>query len=266
MKNLNDVSILDELHKAIRPHTPAERAALKAEIEQDGSIHDPILWAHLYGGVEAVVDGHTRLSIYEELLNEQPDAYLEEPKLVEVESLRDCSVDEAVEWIKRHQSARRNIDSVASLYGVGKEFLETEATSTELAEKYGLTPSQVRHAGALAENVDQADALEPGTKEAVLESDMSKSFLRDAEPEDIVASARPGAAKPKGPLDSFKPLTKAVAKAIAEMKVASRAVNALQNEQTPNEYSEQCVEYIRSLNAFLEDLQAEVERWIGASV
>lgn len=265
MKKIDDLVIVDELHKAIRCHTPAEREALKAEIKSDASIHDPVLWARLYGGVEAVVDGHTRLAIRDELLEEE-DLFIDEPRTAEVESLRDCSVEEAVEWIRRHQSARRNLETLADIYGIGKEFLETDATSTELAEKYNVSPSQVRHAGTLAENVDEAEALAPGTKDAVLESDLSKSFLRDAEPADIVASARPGAPKPKGPLDGFKPLTKAVAKAKAEMKVASRAVNELQNEQTPTEYSEQCVEYLRSLNAFLDDLQSEVERWMGASL
>ncbi len=260
-----DLIILDELKAAVRAHTPAEYAALKAEIISSGIIHDPILWARLSGGIEVLIDGHTRLEILEALRKDS--VLIDEPRTVEIEALRDGTVEDAVQWIRTHQASRRNDESLARTYLIGQDFLKSEATSTEIAEKHGVTPSQVRHAGTVAAKIDAADKLSPGTKAAILQSDVPKSVIRDSEPEEIVNAVSSGRRpKPPGQLDNFRPLLSSATKAAAELKAASRACNELINNQTPSDWSNECEEKLKTAHQAIADLTSAVEKWMKASV
>jgi hypothetical protein len=268
VRTLSDLTIDEHLQKAIRPHTPAERAALKAEIIKDGAIHDPILYARLDGGgYEVVVDGHGRAEIYEELANgTEEERAIEMPACIEVEALYGKSVDEAMLWIVRHQISRRNENSLDLLYGVGKEFRNGLKTSAEIAAEYNLTPQRVRHAGTLADSIDDAEKEFPGSKEEILNSDLSPAFVRETGPEDLVRSAKSGAKEraPKGPLEHFSKLTNEIAKMWSAKKAASRCVNDLLNEEGPTKFSEDLLLALNELNFKLQDVDEKCDEWVKA--
>jgi len=267
MKKIDDLVIVDELHKAIRCHTPAEREALKAEIKSDASIHDPVLWARLYGGVEAVVDGHTRLAIRDELLQEE-DLFIDEPRTAEVESLRDCSVEEAVEWIRRHQISRRNIHALDELYAIGKSLRETGKTSAQIAVENGITPSRARHAAAMADKIDAAETLVPNSREAILSSDVSPSAIRDSEPSELLemAGVLPRKNRNNGPLSVFSAITKAIATLKSSRAAISRAINTIQSQDGDSLFSEDCISRNQSISDAIDELESSVESWIASKV
>jgi protein gp37 len=94
-------------------------AKLRDDIRKNG-MHDPILFARL-GGVNLVLEGHTRLMVAMDLgLEEIPAKEVTEP----FESLEEVQL-----WMVRHQFQRRNLSTVEKLElaWLSKETLERQA-------------------------------------------------------------------------------------------------------------------------------------------
>lgn len=250
-----DLVVLDEIVAAVRGLSATERQALKDEIATDGKILDPLLWYRSSHGECVMVDGHHRDMICDEL--QEANADFPEPELLEVESLRGAVTEDVVEWVRRHQASRRNDESLQKVYQVGKAYLQGSASSTELATEFGMTSSQVRHAGTVAAKVDEAEEFEPGSKDAILASNLTPNAIRTAPtPSSIVESAKSGASRIReshaSPAESFKPITTAIG-------ALSRAVNKKVNETTSNSWSDKIAELIN-------EISGQVGEWTASEV
>lgn len=259
---LNDLSILPELQDALKPLPEKQLQGLRESIQSEGKFLSPILWARLGDGTHCVVDGHNRINIWDEISADDLNS-ASEPEIQEVEELRGCSLEQATEWIKRHQVNRRNDeDLVRQMYQIGSEWRSSDKTSAEIAEEYGLTDSQVRHAGKIASVLDEAESIEPGTIEKILEDEsVTPSSIRNSSPAEVVDRAHRGADAPKGPLSHFEPLNRAIAKLRSQSGILSRAIQSAENQTTPCEFSERLAQLTRELNGVLDDIEESAKNW-----
>lgn len=260
MKPLDDIAVLPELQDALRKLSTRQRDGLKESIVTEKKFLNPILWAMLNDGTCCVVDGHNRLEIYDELIRGLVD--VSEPETQEVEELHGCTLDEAIEWVKKHQVNRRNDENLVKLmYEIGTEWNESDKTSAEVGEEYGLTESQVRHAGKLAEVLVEAEEIAPGTTEKILEDKtVSQASIRNSSPQEVAERATHGAPV-KGLLSHFEPLTRSLANLRKQAEVASRAIKSAENETTPCAFSEKLAQLSRELIATLDDMDESVKNW-----
>jgi hypothetical protein len=262
MANLDSLAVLPELQDALRPLPEKQLQGLRESIKSERKFLSPILWAKLGDGTCCVVDGHNRVDIWDDIRDDDLNE-VSEPEIKEVEELRGCSLEQAIEWIKKHQANRRNDeDLVRQLYNIGSEWRDSDKTSAEIGEEYGLTDSQVRHAGKIAEVLEEAEKIEPGTIEKILDDkEITPSAIRNSKPEDIVDRAQRGADAPKGPLSHFEPLNRALANLRKQAGVASRAIKTAENETTECEFSEQLSQLMRELNGILDDCEEAAKNW-----
>lgn len=249
---LSDVQVLPEIENALRPLSDRELRGLKEDIVKERRFLMPLSYAQLAGGIVALVDGHSRRGIWlSDELSDRDD--IDEPELQEIASLYGKSIDEAIEWVKRHQAHRRNDESLMATYLAGKEYNDG-MTASAVAEKYDMTTSQVRHAAVVAKKIDAAEEEAPGAKEAILDSDLKANHVRkSASSKELVESANVGApGKSKqdaGPLASFQPMTMLLAK-------ISRHLNAKVNETGENGWSVGIVKNINEINRLIGEWQS----------
>lgn len=261
MKSLDDIALLPELQDALRKLSTRQRDGLKESIVTEKKFLNPVLWAMLGDGTCCVVDGHNRIEIWDELRSEDIGE-ISEPETQEVEELRGCTLDQAIQWVKKHQVNRRNDENLVKLmYEIGTEWNESDKTSAEVGEEYGLTESQVRHAGKLAEVLVEAEEIAPGTTEKILEDKtVSQASIRNSSPQEVAERATHGAPV-KGPLSHFEPLTRSLANLRKQAEVASRAIKSAENETTPCAFSEKLAQLSRELISTLDDMDESVKNW-----
>lgn len=264
MPNVNDIVIEEQIVNAIRPLTDKEHESLRQAIVADGAIHDPILWCRLDDHSEVLCDGYHRLHIFEEL--RESGTQIDEPTFHEVVCLRGKPVEDVVAWVRHHQASRRNDETLADLYRIGLQ--RQEKPSSQVAEDTGKTPQQVRHLAKMAENIDKAEEIEPGSREAILSSDLKPTVIRDSNPEELTKtavesrSARAGAQKEKSGLQAFEPVTKQLASIQKSTGILSRAIQAIANEDTPTSWSEQCEKLINEIATSTEAMVDQVKEWM----
>jgi hypothetical protein len=99
MEMVKELQLVESFEKALRPLTPDEFGALRAQVIADGEIRDPLV---IWDG--KIVDGHHRHRIWAELLG-TPDE-VATPRIIRKDFASDT---EAVAWIRDNQRARRNL-------------------------------------------------------------------------------------------------------------------------------------------------------------
>lgn len=260
--NVDDLVIMTEFQDALKPLSAAQRDQLEASIREEKKFLNPVLWAKLADGSCCVVDGHNRIDIWDTLVADDLNE-VQPPETQEVECLRGASDEQVIEWIKMHQAARRNDEQlVRAVFEIGKEWLESDKTSAEVAAEHGMTESQVRHAGKTAEVLQKAEELSPGTLEKVFEDEgITPGAIRKSTPEEVVKRAHVGAPAEPGPLSHFEPLSKAIAAIRAQAEKASRGLQAAENQTTPCSWSEKITQLIREVHASVDDMEEAVKNW-----
>lgn len=185
---VKELEINPVFERTLRPLTDAESKNLREQVLRDGFL-SPILFHVNNRGLKVVVDGHNRYRLWAEIESADEVYELSEPQTEEVASLRGASDEVVVNWIIQHQAARRNDESLATRYAIGKEYNESGRTSIEVANEHGIDDSTVRNWGRFADAIDDAEEIEPGVKDEVLKNEpvtYSKVMENVAEPEKIV--------------------------------------------------------------------------------
>jgi len=240
--NKTDLHISQRLKALLPPLTDEERAQLKANIEADGRVTDPILyWAN--GSNAIILDGMHRF----EIIRGTNIPYTTTP----IESV--ASYEDAEKWIWDHQAGRRNMsrETIGKWYNQiktsrggdhrSKVANDTLANAAEhIAAQTGKSPRTVKRLGARDTNLDKCtdavqkgvntgkikatDAdikrlagLKPDTQNAIARAVRSGTPLKDALPE----KAKPPKPAPKKALTG--PEAKA-AEARAQVKIWADAV------------------------------------------
>ena len=155
--NPADITIDPEFESFIRPLSEKEREELRNSIRVAGILSPLIVWKS--DGKTILVDGHNRLSLWEEIggFDGETD--------VPTQDLRFGSRDNVKEWIVKTQLGRRNLspDDFRSLLGMlynarkreahrpekrgQSEPVNPQRTAEAIASEYGVSPSTVKRAG-----------------------------------------------------------------------------------------------------------------------
>ncbi|GJM65002.1 ParB/RepB/Spo0J family partition protein [Persicobacter diffluens] len=125
------LEVLPLFEQFIHPLSKSEFSNLKASIEKDGEIFDPIkVWDT--GSEKFVIDGHHRLKIAKSLGFDQ----------VPFRSIKALETrDDALEWMAKNQLSRRNITPMMTsfLRGIQLQKSSDEETTQEIAQKLGVS-------------------------------------------------------------------------------------------------------------------------------
>lgn len=247
MPMLCDLKIVDEYKEALPKPSEAERTGLESMIQEAGGCILPILYHMDSDGDLCIVDGYTRLEIF----SQSPDIFEEEPPTKEVIELSGATEEEVIDWIHRHQVFRRNNESLLQKYQLG--MASEGKTNREAAEVHNTTDQKVRGAKKLKESVDKLDEQEPGLKEQILDSGASARAINDAaktgdteQLKDMIGSGRKRASS-----DAFKPGAR-FHKMSAALRTIGREAGAIENETTPNQWSDKVRELVNELGTTIE--------------
>lgn len=247
MPMLCDLKIVDEYRDALPKPTEAERKGLESMISEAGGCILPILYHMDPDGDLCIVDGYTRLDIF----TKNPRMFEEEPPLKEVIELSGASEEEVIEWIRRHQVFRRNNESLMSLYQLG---VASEGKSiAQSAEDYNSTKGKVRSAKSLRESVDKLDEQEPGLREQILESEVPASAVKQAAESGDVEPLKEmiSAGNKRSPRKELHPGAR-FHKMSSSLKQIAREAGAIENETTPNQWSEEVKRLVNQLGKAIE--------------
>ena len=191
-----ELHISSRLKKLLPPLTAEERQQLKANIEADCRVTDPIFYWH-DGKKNVVVDGMNRW----ELVRNTDFPY--DAQELELESYEDAEL-----WILNHQLGRRNLLKPAAvrklrgdLYNrlktnhgghrkgsTGQNVLLIGDASQEVAKKAGVSARTVRRDGIRAANIDKLTKAAKVIADKASDKDIKE--LASCEPADQDAVAR----------------------------------------------------------------------------
>jgi len=104
--SFSDLVIHPTFATCIKVLKDEERARLRENILSDGEVLDHVLWWRR-DGVPTVVDGHSRIGVRNELLEQGHD--IPEPRIKELTFF--STDEEVVEWIETHHAGRRHYTS-----------------------------------------------------------------------------------------------------------------------------------------------------------
>lgn len=160
----------DRYRHVMRPHTPAERAALREAIAADGC-REPLAVAIL-DGVRYLIDGYQRLAVCEEL-GVTPDL---------TELAFGCE-DDLLAWMERHSRGRRNQGKTEKDYYIGGRHMrekgpqggdrrgkknklsgcQFDPAAQSIAKQEGCSESHVYRCAKMAQTINQlnVEALRP---------------------------------------------------------------------------------------------------------
>lgn len=223
-----------------------EVAGLESLIESAGKCLSPVLFHMDELGAPIIIDGYTRLDIY----RRRPEIFDEPPRTEEVIELSGESENVVVDWIRRHQAFRRNDEKLIKTFRIGKRAQEIGATA--VAEEENISRSQAHHAQKLAEAVDACEELDPGLKEEILASGVSAEAVKEAaetgNTEQLRERMQNGTSRnrTKGTQGHFQKVHKIIGQ-------LSRAVNDLENETTPNQWSEELKDRINHISDVVQE-------------
>lgn len=246
---VKDLEVNPLFKSVLRPLTESERSNLRAQIIKDGFL-SPVLFYVPRNGRSVVVDGHNRLGIWSELEQDEEVYDIGEPETEEVASLRGADDDTVVAWIIQHQAARRNDESLAAKYAIGKDWRESGKSSTQVAEEYGIADTTVRKYGAVADAVDRAEQAIPGAKDEILASeDVSASDVLDSEPEELMERVRSPEPKKWDVAAAFKKLS-------THLAAASKYSGDIAHHTAPGNFPERMELALQQANLILVQWQA----------
>jgi len=239
--NLDEMLIRDDYKAACRPLFENEMAGLIDSIvnNKEGFL-DPLKFHLNEEGVPTLLDGHHRMSIWQG----EHGKDLDKPRTQEVIPLSGASPEEAIEWIRNHQRNRRN-DTNEFRYQLGKELIETDKTSVQIAQEYGVTDSVVRHSGDYAMAVDNLESEVPGIKEELISDDPPATRSQVVNDPGSVAAAVTGAPVEKNPIQLFEGVNKALGSLV-------RRVKALEDETGKTDLSSKFEQQLRECFISLE--------------
>ena len=246
---MNSIESLVEskvFREALAPPTESEVAGLESLIESSRQCLMPILYHMDELGTPIVVDGYTRLDIY----RRRPDIFDDPPKMTEVIELSGESEEVVVDWIRRHQAFRRNNEKLIQAYQIGKQAEAKGAAA--VADEQNMSSSKVRHAKALSDAVDACDELEEGLKDEILESDIPAQVVKEAAATGDTTRLKetlqngPTRSRPQGMSGRFQKVHKLIGQ-------LSRAVGDIENETTPNKWSEELKDNINHISDVVQE-------------
>ena len=224
----SDLIVNSKYAAALKPLSEDVFEGLRKNVLTESSFLSAALFHVNPAGQNVLVDGHHRREI-----SEQEGIDLE---CWEVTELAGADEDVVVSWIQNNQKCRRNDPTLSDVYELGKRALEAREeglTHDEFAEEEGITVSQARRAGELA-NVLNAE--EPEVRERILADE-------SITPNAVIS-------KPKAdlsPLVTFGAIYQLLEK-------ASRLVKKASDDYEDDDRSQRIANMIRSLNQ-------EVQEW-----
>lgn len=106
---LDHIAIAPEFRRRLPPLSEEEYEGLKANVITDGLFTDPfICWCEPGSdGTAILLDGHNRLSIWQEIVEEGKYPWVQPPRIEYVTTIHNRT--EALRWILEHQLRRRNV-------------------------------------------------------------------------------------------------------------------------------------------------------------
>jgi len=188
VETLKNVTIDEEFETICPPLTQREYEQLENVILQDGEVSNPIfIWNNI------LLDGHHRRKI---ILN-HPDIPFQ------IKEKTFANRDEAIAWICKTQTGRRNLTPQLLDYLIGKQYKaersawgatyesprhtnhdeevlsaqnehlkQNEKTCERIAKDYGIGQASVRRDGHYATAVDTSDKVCPGVKDEFLSGNL----------------------------------------------------------------------------------------------
>jgi hypothetical protein len=211
-----DLHISERLRNLLPPLTPDERKQLKANIEADGRVREPLLfWNH--GDRNIVVDGMHRWEIVR---------WTDIP--YETQEMNFASYEDVEIWILNHQLGRRNLLKPSDIRKViGELYNRTKrqdkghgdqksgyqndtpilTAAQEVAEKAGISPATVKRDGARVDIEAKLTKAANAIADKATDAEVKALAKLDSSDQDQVArSIRTGQAKTvKEALKGIKP-------------------------------------------------------------
>ena len=194
-----DLQIAERLRKLLPPLTPEERQQLKANIELDGRVREPILYWH-DGKRNVVIDGMHRWDIVRGT-----------PIPFRTEQMHFANYEEAEVWILNHQLGRRNLlnpteirkirgelyNRLKSTHGGDRKSEESKCqfetligdAAMQVAERAGVSPATVKRDGDRVETLENLTKSARNVAEQASDKDVKSLAKLSASDQNAVARA-----------------------------------------------------------------------------
>lgn len=178
MNTINEIQLTDtdNLREILPFHNNDESAGLREIIRADGCFTDPIVY---WEEQNIILDGRNRMKIWEELRDEGSD--IEPPTIVGI-SL--SSMQEAEEWVIKHQINRRNLSPSQKALLVGTRYNQAKSapgrpedgkpkeTAETIAVESNMPPRSVRRSGEYVDCLNKVGESDPEFRQGVVEGEI----------------------------------------------------------------------------------------------
>jgi len=178
MTTIDEIQLTDtdNLREILPFHNNDESAGLREIIREDGCFTDPIIY---WKEQKIILDGRNRKKIWEELKAEGVD--IEPPAIIGI-SLK--SMEEAEQWVIKHQVNRRNLSPTQKALLVGTRYNQTKSTpgrpaadkpretAETIAVESNMNARGVRRSGEYVDCLNKVGETDPDFRREVVEGEV----------------------------------------------------------------------------------------------